>query len=328
MNEEATWETGLFKIKKPTIPPTPSIPVFDYIVDIYSDKVVVTNPDGSTTQLSTISDLNSWLRNITGKRIRINANVEVYNDIYLSPNEYWIFGEWIRGKIYLLSGKHTIISFTRLGDLSNRSGIFNYDLQLNEYTDVSGSRIYSVYANLYLQGTDSMILNNILVYLVHASECFITYVRGSVYIINGGYISLTNSTLYDVFVDADELFLGTIASDGTGTWTLISRYTTYFGGGGVDASQVYDIRFHFTITRTESLLANTSKTITLPSISGTGMTYKVVFIGVYKRTPSHDYICNPLPSEVTYQLDATNKTLTIQNGTTSPQDIYIVIEMT
>jgi hypothetical protein len=40
--------------------PQTTIPVFDYIVDIYSDKIVITNPDGSTTQLSTIADLNNW----------------------------------------------------------------------------------------------------------------------------------------------------------------------------------------------------------------------------------------------------------------------------
>ena len=320
-----TWERGLFKIKKPTMPPTPSIPAFDYVVDIYSDKVVITNPDGTTTQLSTITELNNWLRSITGKKIRINANVEVYDDIYLSPNEYWIFGEWMHGNIYLLSGKHTIISFTRLGNQMYRAFVSNYDPQTNTRTDVSGLKLYSIYAELDIHGTSDMVLRDILIYVEQTYVSYFEYIVGDVYI-RGGNINFTRVTLRNAYIDADYVDLqDVISSDYIGAWVIITRYAVVIRGT-VDAKNTLDAMLYLRGSRFIRVGANSSATIDLPTIDSYVVHYKVVFIGV--RKGSNPYYYDPLPSGVTYYFDEVNKKIVITNTTTNSYDIVLTYEIT
>jgi hypothetical protein len=325
MSEKAIWETGLFKIKKPTIPPTPTIPVFDYIVDIYSDKVVVTNPDGTTTQLSTIADLNNWLKNITGKKIRINANVEVYNDLILTPNEYWFFGEWIHGSIYLLSGKHTIISFTRLGDKSYRAFVSNYDPTTWNKMDVSGLKLYSVYAELDIHGRSDMVLRDVLIYVEQTYESFIEYVVGDLYM-RGAYISIMRSTLHNVYIDADYISLQDVtSSDYMGSWVMITRWGADLKGT-VDANNTLDAMLYLRITKFVNVGGSSSITINLPTINFYFVHYRLLFIGV--RKGSNPYYYDPLPSGVTYQFDEVNRKIIINNTTSNSYIIVLTYEVT
>jgi hypothetical protein len=321
-----SWEPGLFKIKKPTIPPTPTIPAFDYIVDIYSDKVVVTNPDGTTTQLSTIADLNNWLRNITGKRIRVNANVDVYDDLVFTPNEYWIFGEWIHGNVYLLSGKHTIISFTRLGDQSYRAFVSNYDPQTNTYTDVSGLKLYSIYAELDIHGTSDMVLRDILIYVEQTYVSYIKYIVGDVYM-RGGYINFTGVTLRNAHIDASVLELSNVASSGgTGTWFI--KTLNAFISGAVDASNTGFAALYLRVSALISVGANSSAMINLPAINHPTLLYRVVSVGVRKGTLPGCVYVDPLPSGVTWYFDDVNRRIVINNATTGSYDIDVVCEIT
>jgi hypothetical protein len=317
---------GLFKLKMPPPPYIPvQIPFFDYIIDIYSDKVVVTKADGTKTQLSTINDLNNWLSNITGKRIRINANVEVYNDIYLSPNEYWIFGEWIHSYIYLLSGKHTIISFTRLGDHSNRGYVTNYNPQTRGYMDVSGLKLYSVYADLDLHGTSDMTLRDIVIYVEMTYQSFIDYIIGDLYM-RGGYISIMRSTLHNAYIEADYISLNNVtSSEYTGAWVMITRNGVDISGI-VNASETLEAVLYLRNTVFKSVGANSSVTIDLPSINYYFVHYRVVFIGV--RKGSNPYYYDPLPSGVTYYLDEVNRKIVINNTTTNSYNIVLRYEIT
>jgi hypothetical protein len=324
--ENATHEVGLFKLRKPTIPPTPPIPVFGYVIDIYSDKVVITNPDGTTTQLSTISDLNNWLSNITGRKIRVNANVEVYDDLILTPNEYWIFGEWIHGNIYLLGGRHTIISFTRLGDDQYLHHVSNYDPVASKRTDVSGLKLYSVYADLNIRGTSDMILRNVLIYVEQTYMGNIEYVTGDLYI-RGTYANIMRSTLHNAYIDADYVYLTDVTGEYKGTWVIIGRNYTEVSGT-VDASRTNNTFLYLRRSELRSVAGGSSVAIDLlniPPIDWLEIHYRVLFIGV--RKGSNPYYYDPLPSGVTYQFDEANRKIIINNITPISYNILLTYEV-
>jgi hypothetical protein len=316
------------QIQVPPAPPVAlpiGVPAFDYIVDIYSDKVVITNPDGTTTQLSTISDLNNWLRNITGKKVRINTHVEIYDDICLSPNEYWIFGEWIHGDVYLLSGKHTIISFTRLGDTSYRGYVTNYDPQTRSSTDVSGLKLYSVYADVSIHGRSDMILRDILIHVEMTYQSFIEYIEGDIYM-RGGLINIERSTLHNVYIDADFLSLDNVtSSDYMGTWVMITRYRVFIRGT-VNARETLDAWIYLRHSVVWRVEAQSSAGIDLPTIDYYDVHYRVLFIGVRKGT--NPYYYDPLPPGVTYRFDAENRRIIIENTTNTGYDIVLTYEIT
>jgi len=329
----------LFKIKPPpiTAPPAPPIPpvaAFDYIVDIYSDKVVITDAYGSTIQLSTIADLNNFLSNITGKKIRINANVEVYDDLVFTPNEYWIYGEWLHGNIYLLSGKHIIVSFTGLGDQSTgvqyNQMLRNVDPQTGSRTNVSGLRLYSVYADADISGTSDMVLTDVLISIEYTYYTYLGYINGDVYI-HGSYMRIENSTLRNAYIDVEYLYLVNITGTNgeVGTWVIRSLSGAYIEGSvnvtPVDAVLFLRVKIGININ------PNTSQTIDLPEILCSVIHYRVAFIGIHKleltpRKVTHVY--DALPSGVTWYFDLSNKKLVITNSTTDAYNLAVELEIT
>jgi hypothetical protein len=312
------------QVQVPVAPPV-GVPAFDYVVDIYSDRIVITSPDGATMQLSTIADLNNWLRNITGKRIRINAHVEVYDSIHLSPNEYWIFGEWIHGSIHLCGRNITIVSFTRLGESGYRTYVTNYNPQLNDYVDVSGLKLYSVYADVDIHGKSDMILRDVLIYVEMTHTSFIEYIEGDIYM-RGAFVDVMRSTLHNVHIDADCIDLEDVTSkDYLGTWVMISRRWAPIRGT-VDARYTVDAMLHLRNTVFKRVEARSSLVISLPTINWYFVHYRVVFIGV--RKGSNPYYYDPLPSGVTYQFDEVNKSIVINNATDTGYDIVLTYEIT
>ena len=260
-------ETGLFKIKKPTIPPIqppiPSIPAFDYIIDIYSDKVVVTDASGNTTQLSTIADLNNWLRNITGKKIRVNANTEVTADITLTSNEYWIFGNTLQ-YLWLLS-RVTLYAYAPIGWLVNcdPSRLSDFDRQQGYFDacreDISGSIIninYGFYVDI---AGDQTALNNIFIYADNVAYASFENLNGASIVVHGNDIDLYTATVKLLMLEAfGELWLDDItALDGAVVVMISHGYTDI---GSIDLSRANVGRLQ--------LLLTVMKGITLPE-SGT-----------------------------------------------------------
>jgi len=263
MSEKAIWETGLFKIKKPTISPTPSIPAFDYIIDIYSDKVVITDAYGNTTQLSTIADLNNWLKNITGKKIRINANVEVTADVTLTSNEYWIFGNTLQ-YLWLLS-RVTLYAYAPIGWLVNcdPSKLSDFDRQYQRFDtcreDISGSIInidYGFYVDI--AGSETA-LNNIFIYADNVAYAGFENLNGASILARGGDIDLYTATVKLLMLEVfGDLWFGDVtALDGAVVVMISHGYTDI---GSIDLSRANVGRLQ--------LLLTVMKGITLPA-SGT-----------------------------------------------------------
>jgi hypothetical protein len=319
---EKTWELGLFKIKKLLPPPPlPPIPVFDYVIDIYSDKIVITNPDGSTTQLTTISDLNNWLGNVTGRKIRINVNVEVSRDIYLTPNEYWIFGERVSGTIYLLSGKHTIVSFAQLGEVTN------YTWRPTVYYDISGSRLFILYAEYVdITGTSDMMLDDLVIVVYHSYSTSLEYAVNSDLYAQGYFIHSAVSVLRNVYINAGYANFEDVRTSGNvGSWLVVSHREA--GASPLDLTNVRVAVLHLIDTWRIGVSPRSTFKIWLPNIKGTNWTFfKVIAIGVER---CGEYVCvvDPLPPDVTYTVDVDSGELRIENNTDSSYDIAVVYEV-
>jgi hypothetical protein len=322
--QELAQQLSVAPAPAPAPVPVPTAP-FDYTIDIYADKIIVTDAYGNTVAtFSTINDLNNWIKNVSGKRIRINANVEVYDSLILPPNEYWIFGEWIHGNIYLLDGKHTIISFAKIGDAVFGGYVTNLDPETLRRTDVSGLKLYSVYADINIRGTVDMVLNGVQIYAMNTLVSDISYVVGDLYII-GHLILIEESTLINAYIDANILYLHNVVSgNGRGLWTIISRLGTIIDGT-VDARYAAVPILYMRTGDIVTVGARSSASIALPRILGFGIQYNVALIGVMKG--SDPFFVDPLPSGVTYQFDDANNALVINNATDNSYTIIVVYEI-
>jgi hypothetical protein len=322
--QELAQQLSVAPAPAPAPVPVPTVP-FDYTIDIYADKIIVNDAYGNTVAtFSTINDLNNWIKNVSRKRIRINANVEVYDNLILPPNEYWIFGEWIHGNIYLLDGKHTIISFAKIGDAVFGGHVTNLDPETLRRTDVSGLKLYSVYADIDIHGTVDMVLNDVQIYAMNTLVSDIGYVVGDLYII-GHLILIEESTLINAYIDVNILYLLNVVSNNyRGLWTIISRLGAVINGT-VDARYAGATVLYMRIGDIVTVNARSSASIALPRILGSGIQYNVALIGVMKG--SDPFFVDPLPSGVTYQFDDVNNALVINNTTDNSYTIIVAYEI-
>jgi hypothetical protein len=286
----------------------------------------VTKADGTTIQLADVWDLDDWLTNITGKRIRINANVEVSDDydLILTPNEYWIFGERIEGNLYLLDGKHTIVSFaTRLGNARGFCFVRNYDPDRRTETNVSGLKLFIIGGDVMITGRADMVLKNVSIHIEDTDESDISYIEGDVYAC-GRSVNIYNSVIRFLYLDSHYATLDSITNpDYEGIWVIKTHEQV-----SINNVNSYNVNYVHAIMRHNKLVnvgANSSVTIDLPSIGYRYHHYRVVFIGV--RKGSNPYYYDPLPSGVTYSLDEANRKIVINNTTANAYTILVTYEV-
>jgi hypothetical protein len=325
------WVRGVIKIPIPS-PPTPpsppqavAMPAFDYIIDIYSDKVVITDTYGNTVAtLDTVNDLNTWLKNVKGKRIRMNIYVEVTSNIELTQNEYWIFGEWINANVYILEPNTAIYSWAPMGNAIKGRYVTNWSPYKESYVDVSGLKLYAfTYADINIRGIENVLtLQNIIIYVASSSTLYIMYVSGDLYI-NGGYVSITDSALRNAYIVAWDVLYFRRISGNKGNWIIISLAATFITQVSLDnVSYAYMMLTHY-----EDIFVNANTTTTvnlsinLASLGAEGE-YYIKAIGV--ATGSINFALDPLPPGITWSIDPDNAQLTIVNNTSSPLYIEVV----
>jgi hypothetical protein len=223
-----------------------SVP-FDYVIDIYPEKIVVAGRDGSTVMLSTINDLNRWLGSVREKRIRINAHTEVAEDLRLTQNEYLIFGRRFRGDILLMERNITIVSFAQLGysfitpeEEEVETFVTNYDEDTDTYFDVSGLRLYSTYANVYIEGSEETLLTDVVIRVTFAHTVSIRNMEGDVYV-RSSFGVIANVRLRNAHIEVlKNLTIGNVyGADGEGVW-YIASYNQTFTFGDIDTTNVYE----------------------------------------------------------------------------------------
>ncbi|MCC6056163.1 MAG: hypothetical protein LM583_05755 [Desulfurococcaceae archaeon] len=316
-------------------PAPTAMPAFDYVIDIYSDKIVITASDGSTTTLNTINDLNDWLYNVRGKRIRMNVHTVIRgeeNSLALSSNEYWIFGEWIATYVDIYEPNTTIISFAPLGNDYDNCYVDNWSPFTGEYVDVSGLKLFAIYADLDIENPYSLPPSTYMpVYIVLLSTSYsrLLGTAGNVFV-QGEYLSMQYCKLGYTFIDVNTVSLLNCVADNA---IVMLKSRTHTILGNVDFSNaimvLYDIRF----AMSANLPAGQSASIDLPllkpaSVRGYDFTVFIEQIGVFNTYTAPDasyylHYLTPLPSGVTYSIDAPNKRIVIANSTTSTVSVGI-----
>jgi hypothetical protein len=308
--------------------PSPVI-AFDYIIDIYSDRIIITASDGSTTTLSTISDFNDWLKNIRGKRIRINAYIEVTDDLRLTQNEYVIFGKWIRGNVFLREKNTTIISFTPLGYYSATLGITtyvtNYDPDTDTYLDVSGLRFYSIYANIDIEGEETTWLTDVVICVNSAYDTCILYLNGNLFL-RSLYATIGHAKFKNAYIEVFyHLHIGDIyGEDGEGTWYIASYQQTHILGDVsiMDVGRAYLV-FYFE----RGITVGAGRTDYIPL--GTLPTSYFLDVEIERYgaeiTVFDTQILRTLdPTGITCSVDLSNKRIAVTNNTTQTKLISVI----
>jgi hypothetical protein len=301
-------------------PAVPAMPAFDYIVDIYSDRIVITASDGSTTTLNTISDFNNWLNNVRGKKIRINAHIEVYDTLFITSNEYWIFGEWIHSYIYLLDKDIAIYSFTNLADALMNNYIDNTPPPDYQNRDISGFKLFAPYADLNIFAHKGSMLSDVMINVGYTFQSFLYGIDGDIHIM-GSLISIMNSRLRNAVILAHYLDLDTVYGQNyEGSWFIVSMQDTRLNnvstrGCGWVSSYLRFLRF---------VDVGANSTVTLPLEIPDTWGGIVVVDGIY--VPNGDTISafNPAPSGITYQIDLNRKAIVITNNTSNSYTLVVI----
>jgi len=321
---------------RPTIPPT--IPFFDYIIDINSNEIVITASDGSKKILGTVDELNNWLNNVRGKKIRINANTVVVDDLYLMQNEYWIFGERIASNIYLREKNITIISFAPLTDYVTGTYVTNYDPDTDSYNiDVSGFKLFAVYADVDIEAGETVTtISDISIHVLSSSTIVLDSVDGDVYLV-GDDIGIYNSTLRKALIFAfsslsmDNVSSGTSDSPAWGTWCIISQ-PSFVSFSDVSLDHV--IRAYISIRHVilATLNANSSQTFDLLKFTQQTSTiryvrYTVEAFGLLREASVSSFnisTVDPPPSGVTYSINPSTQQVTITNSTSNTVNVILI----
>jgi hypothetical protein len=81
-------QQAVTQITQPTQPQ-----IYDYIINIYADRIKIFEYDGSKTALNTIDELNTWLTDVKGKNILIWNNGDMTGTIRLTSNKYVVMGK-------------------------------------------------------------------------------------------------------------------------------------------------------------------------------------------------------------------------------------------
>jgi hypothetical protein len=317
---------GVIKIPTPQLPPSPPTlppvpaPIFDYIIDIYADKVVVADSYGNTVAvLSTVSDLNSWLSSVRGKRIRINAHVEVYDTLLLTSNEYWIFGEWIHSSIYLLDKDITIYSFTNLADFLMKNFIDNAPPPDYTERDISGFKLFAPYADLNISAPMGTTLSDIMINVGRTSHSTLHGIDGDIHIM-GSNIYITNSKLRNAVILAHYLGLEAACNQGyEGSWFIVSLQDTE--RSNISTRDCGWVTSYLRFVRIVNVGANSITNLFLEIPDTWGGT--VTVDGIYTLSGDTISALNPAPSGITYQIDPNQKAIVITNST--PNDYTLVI---
>jgi hypothetical protein len=319
---------------RPAPAPAPvAMPAYDYVIDIYSDRIVITASDGTTTTLNTVAELNDWLRNVRDKRIRINAHVVVISDLALTRNEYWIFGEWIDANVYVVEPNTTIVSFAPLGSGWEGYYVNNVSPDTGEYVDVSGLKLFAVYADLDIEGGETFTVSNISVHILSSMFTTLYAVSGDVYVV-GNNVHVFSSSLRRAYIYAhDSLWMEDVKGMGYGSaWCIVSPIETALANVVLnDVDKVY-ICARSVIWI--SLYANSSQTFDLLDVTDTMnwriMRYTVEAFGRWLSVVRGNLRLdanNPPPSGVTYSIDLSTKKVTITNSTSSLQNIILVYRL-
>jgi hypothetical protein len=248
----------------------------------------------------------------------------VTQDLVLTSNEYWIFGEWINANVYILEPNTTIYSWAPMGNGENGAYVSNWSPVTGYYTEAHGLRLYAfTYADVDIRGIEDVFtLQNIVIYVANTYESGIYYASGDVYI-QGAYIWLMNLLLRNAYVVAWAYLALSRVKGNNGTWVIISYSATYVENCSFDGVLVA----YLNLTTTMGTVLSPNLRMEMPLISiddPTGsayISYRIKSISPFLGSANVYGVY--LPQGVTWSIDTTNKTITVANNTSDTVNIYI-----
>jgi len=304
-----------------------AMPAYDYVIDIYADKVVITASDGSTTILGSVAELNSWLKGVRDKRIVVYAYTRVGDTIVLTRNTYVFVKGW-----YSHIALAETVELYFLGDY--------VDLLDNApegtYIDIPSSRVFIVNAGmvvLYSSGSEKTLRNMTVVCI----GCKLVKMDG----FGGGAVVLSNNV--DGGISDSELDVLVVDSWGFGIYrttvtSVLCLRATYADLASVTFAGDYvavDVGMPFVRTLRPSGWADDTATITVPLIRITaGYTQTVEMeVNVYvieSGSPvegvSLRYLA-PAGDRVSYSVDPSTATITVKNNTASYIAVFVLVRL-
>jgi hypothetical protein len=146
-------------VKKIVPPVTPSagLTFYDYIIEIYDMNNIVVKSASETITLSSLADLNNWIKNTRDKKIMIIAYKPVSDYIALTRNFYYIIGNYYL-MINIIEQNTTVIIDGIV------EGLYNYDPIQGDCVDISNSIIkaqYVYFMNIKNAGAINTLIANV-----------------------------------------------------------------------------------------------------------------------------------------------------------------------
>jgi hypothetical protein len=310
----------------------PAVPAFDYIIDIYPDKVVITYSDGSTVTLRTVDDLNRWLKGVRGKRIRINNNTILTSNLILTSNEYWIFGEWIEANVCVVEPNISLYLFAPQGHSEDDFLVTNYNPETNRYEDATGLKLFAVFADFDITNPVSGYMP-VTIAVLNTHKSYLESITGDIFVM-GHSLLIKRCKLRATYIDVYLLSMAYCVAEGASV-EIIVRGSAYFYDTTVDLSGAGFVRAVLR-SRWVNVPVGAGSIATFPipipitSFRNPGFVYAFVeYIGEFNAVPSgyeFDYI-TPLPEGVTYTIDPDTKRVVVMNNTSRLVLLYVVIKV-
>jgi hypothetical protein len=313
--------------RAPTAPPTAPAPLFDYVVEIYVDKVVVTSSDGTTTTLSTVADLNNWLKNVRDKRIAVYSYTSVGSPVVLTRNMYVFAKGWYS---YIGLAETVVLYF--FGDYVERID----NEPEGAYTDISGSQVLIMNAGTVVLQRPAEVnpLKNMTVVCIGCEFVFMNGFSGGVVALSSTVESIVAYSSLDVLVADSWLFIVYGTTVGRvlcirATFASLSNVT--FAGYSAHA----DVGMPFVVTLKPSGQAGDTATIAVPplTVASDYTVYSEIEVNVYvaqKGSPAVrldlTYL-EPAGDRVSYTVDPTTATITVKNNTDSDITVYVRVRL-
>jgi hypothetical protein len=283
---------NIMRIKPPVLPqPAPGLQLYDYIVEIYADKIVIRHAGGEIT-LQSVDKLNEWLSSVRDKKIAVFSYIPLVEDyIFLTRNFY-----------YFAYGRFKYV-FLKEGGIVLMSDAFLYEvLNANESwepTDISHSYIS---VNAEFVGLDSAGTNITIIGYIGYISLYMTSL--DTIIARGVYFFAEECTIGYLIADYFSLII--YSSQINNYYLITTHYYYELHNVTINASG----EAYITVVRAIDLLAHETKT------------YKVHSHGVEVFYPRYVHITtyppDATPVSYTYSYDSTTKELNIT--ITNPND--------
>jgi len=308
---------------------------FDYVIDMYTDKIEITDRSGSKTTLSSIDELNNWLSSVTGKNILIWNNGDMEGTLKLTNNTYVVNGKPTKFETILTQSDIDLYYLTPCDKVQDKeTGEVIYAIKNTIYNEEERGEICIPIRNINIFAIGATIniwcdiyrteeiCENIRLTAINSPFIMVAGITGGV-IASGNYIRIDNSNLVDgLFVESGRLYLFNSVIENY--LVIESRHVSMSGNTYQVPSPPYiDIQGLSFL----NVMPNSSLTAGLPFDVDFGSNFTFEITSVYERIYMTDYsLLIPVNiNEIDIQINKEQKTITVTNKTDRPLNLVINI---